>query len=137
MGANYYLVIDPCPHCGRGESRLHIGKSSAGWCFALHVDPDENINSLDDWKSRWEGNRIEDEYRRTLSPEEMLSVIVDRSHPMEWGDKKFWGYDNEAEFHRSNCSLRGPNNLLRSKVDGKHCIGHGDGTWDLITGEFS
>lgn len=31
----------------------------------------------------------------------------------------------------------GPNNLLRSRVDGVNCIGHGEGTWDLIAGEFS
>lgn len=25
----------------------------------------------------------------------------------------------------------------RNYVDGRHCIGHGEGTWDYIVGEFS
>lgn len=38
MGTNYYLHSqDPCEHCGRSYPELHIGKSSAGWVFALHV----------------------------------------------------------------------------------------------------
>ena len=36
MGTNYYL------------NDRHIGKSSAGWYFALHIYPEENINSLDE-----------------------------------------------------------------------------------------
>jgi hypothetical protein len=31
----------------------------------------------------------------------------------------------------------GPNGLLRSKVDDVHCIGHGEGTYDYIAGDFS
>jgi hypothetical protein len=45
-------------------------------------------------------------------------------------------YKSEAEFHRANQSERGPNNLLRSKIDGVHCVGH-DGMCDLIAGDFS
>jgi len=31
----------------------------------------------------------------------------------------------------------GPDGLARHKVNDGHCIGHGEGTWDLIIGEFS
>jgi hypothetical protein len=36
-----------------------------------------------------------------------------------------------------NYSERGPNFLLRHRVNGRHCIGHGPGTYDYIAGEFS
>ena len=42
MGTNYYLHrprTNECEHCGRADEAppLHIGKSSSGWCFSLHV----------------------------------------------------------------------------------------------------
>ena len=110
MGMNYYLEEkSPCECCGREYPSLHIGKSSAGWVFSLHVIPGE-IESLDHWKERWskEGVRIINEYGNAITPDEMLLVITNRSHP------------------------RG---LLRH--DGSHVLGHGEGTWDYITGEFS
>ena len=33
MGMNFYAVLDPCPHCHRGDIKLHIGKLSTGWPF--------------------------------------------------------------------------------------------------------
>ena len=36
-----------------------------------------------------------------------------------------------------NYAEPGPNGLVRAKINGVHCIGHGEGTWDYITGEFS
>lgn len=47
----------------------------------------------------------------------------------------------EAEFPNAKTRVLGqaelgPNNLLRSKIDGVHCIGH-DGMCDLIIGDFS
>ena len=47
------------------------------------------------------------------------------------------GYDSWEEFHRRNNSEIGPNGLLRHKVTGNHCVGHGDGTYDYIKGVFS
>jgi hypothetical protein len=117
MGTNYYLLFDVCPHCGRPADKLHIGKSSAGWCFALHVEPSipDHPKSLDDWQRLWEqpANRITDEYGKTWMPSDMLLKIRDRL-PYSLGIQ-----------------------LNRSRIDGVHCIGHGDGTYDLITGEFS
>lgn len=107
MSTNYYA-------CDLSGNRLHVGKSSAGWAFALRVYPFEGINSLQDWKQRFEatGCVIKDEYERVVTPDQMMKIITDRS----WGDE-------------------GPAQLRRVRVDGKHCIGHG-GTWDVIAGEF-
>lgn len=72
MGTNYYWIKEDttCPHCGRrdhDEVRIHIGKSSCGWCFSLHVDPSIGIRSLDDWIERFDTGFIEDEYGDRLS----------------------------------------------------------------------
>lgn len=128
MGTNYYLEQQPpCPTCGREFDRLHIGKSSAGWCFALHVIPELGINNLDDWKAKWVGKKIFDEYGDEVSHKAMISCITDRR----------WGCENTKFDYLSNHAVPGPNNLVRSRVDGRHCVGHGEGTWDLIPGEFS
>lgn len=34
VGTNYYLLEDYCTHCKKGE-RVHLGKHSAGWRFAM------------------------------------------------------------------------------------------------------
>ena len=113
MGTNYYLYEKPaCECCGHRDEPLHIGKSSGGWCFSLHVIPENGIKSLVDWISLWskEGVIIEDEYGKKVSNEEMLDVITNR----------VW----RGQFP------------MRHDIDDYRCVGHGEGTWDLITGEF-
>ena len=140
MGTNYYLhkKVDICPTCGRSDpfEPLHIGKSSAGWCFSLRVYPDADDieeglpKNLEDWKALWSlpNYTIFDEYRREVSPDEMLEKIT----------KRTWGESNRDEhFYRNNHAIEGPNGLLRHKLEPGHCIGHGDGTYDLIAREFS
>jgi len=131
MGTNYYLEFDICPTCKRGSKHLHIGKSSAGWCFGLHVIPEEGINSLEDWQERWKSIKttIRDEYRQEYGKNEMMRIITERA----WVRKE----DLAEQWYQENHAEPGPNNLVRHKIDGRHCIGHGKGTWDLITGEFS
>ena len=135
MGTNYYLRENVCEACDRFDE-LHIGKSSAGWCFTLHVDSELGINDLPDWAERWSKSncRIRDEYGKTLSQEDMLLVITAR----HWDNTKKWwtGYADEADFHRQNHSENGPNGLLRHRL-GQYCLKHGEGTWDCVPGEFS
>lgn len=128
MGCNYYLLKDPCPTCGHAKEKLHIGKSSEGWCFSLHVDPDEGVNSLEDWKQLWMDYKsaIVDEYGETISPKEMERVITKRLR---------LGPPMEDKWYEQNCCIRGPNGLARHADP--YCVGHGDGPWDYITGRFS
>lgn len=134
MGTNYYLKIDPCPHCGRCDEEWHIGKSSGGWCFSLHVIPERNINTLDDWRREWSrpNRAIKNEYGDTVTIEEMEQAITQR----EWrpGTTPL-GYQSREHFHRLNHSTDGPNGLLRHSAS--NCVGHGEGTWDYCLGEFS
>jgi hypothetical protein len=130
MGTNYYLHEATCSHCGHGKEKLHIGKSSGGWCFSLHVDPDLGIRSLEDWIERWSqpGAYISDEYGDRIDPERMLEVIRDRS----WHRPK----PPDKEFLSRNHAAPGPKGLLRHAIDPRHCVSHGPGTWDHIIGEF-
>lgn len=134
MGMNFYLHRNACEHCGRGDEPIHIGKSSAGWCFSLHVMPEEGIATLTDWMAKWvePGAVIKDECGVTLTANEMLERITNRS----WVGFDKGDAAKEAEFHRMNKSERGPNGLLRHRLS-RRCIGHGDGTWDYIVGDFS
>jgi hypothetical protein len=131
MGTNYYLHTPKCEHCGRGDAPVHIGRSSIGWCFALHIYPGQPSMpaSLDEWKIIFgrPGNVIRDEYGEIIDPTGMASLIEDRKA----GDVQLspaWLADNDA--------VKGPRGLARSRIDGRHCIAHGGGTWDLIVGDF-
>ena len=142
MGTNYYSVKRGLDYEKpesfwdlRGtEDFIHIGKSSAGWCFSLHVVPELGINTLEDWIGMFiDPDRIIiDEYRETVSFLDMIRIITHRSRPQSNG----W----EATMLERNHAEPGPNNLVRHRIehDRKHgCVAHGEGTWDLITGEFS
>jgi hypothetical protein len=137
MGTNYYWKGKPaevCPTCGHSEEQevIHIGNCSYGWCFSLHVSLDEEDGipmDLDDWKILFSepGSTIEDEYGDHVSPEEMISIITERR----------WNGDVPRVVERPLENEVRVNNLLSSKVDGRHCIGHGEGPWDYIIGDFS
>ena len=137
MGTNFYLAIP------ENTELLHIGKSSAGWCFQLHIMPERGINDLGDWLQLFKKGRIRNEYTEIVSAEEMASIITRRSihDGVDWDDR-LWGVypgqeESEEEFHKNNNSERGPNGLARCKVDGTRCVKHGEGSWDCIIGNFS
>jgi len=137
MGCNYYLQAEPpCPTCGRADDeRVHIGKSSAGWYFALHVIPELGINTLDDWRNLWSapGAIIRNEYGDVMSISDMELIITVRRGVLP-KDRRGWAI--EDELHRVNHSEWGDNYLLRSRL-GKGCVGHGEGPWSYFTGDFS
>lgn len=123
MGTNYYHVpkgqVGECPHCqrvGYWEAESHIGKSSGGWNFSLHVIPESGIHNLDDWRRVWESTKgthsIVNEYQDVLTIDEMVAIITKREGV--FGDR------------------------LRSHVGIKYsrCIGQGEGPYDYIAGEF-
>lgn len=132
MGTNYYWYSEAkCPCCGRESEPLHIGKSSGGWCFSLHVIPEDGINDLGDWVILFdkEGSYIQDEYGDVVNTIDMIQNITQRS----WLDREYVNPD----WYKQNGAVVGPHGLARHAIDGHHCIGHGDGTYDYIVGEFS
>ncbi len=139
MGTNYYLYEKgACPTCGHTKEPLHIGKSSAGWCFSLHIVPEDGISTLQDWMTRWSEPEavIQDEYGDNIAPDEMIKTITDRGRESTW-EQKPYGYASWDAFHAANQSQEGPNGLLRHRIDGRHCLGHGEGSYDFMGGEFS
>ena len=101
---------------------LHIGKSSGGWCFSLHVIPDKVPIFIDPERA------IVDEYLDEIDWEKMMRTITAR------GRKEPCNWDHER--YERNYAEPGPNNLARHSI-GHGCVEHGPGTWDLIEGNFS
>ena len=114
IGTNFYAHREACPHCRRSQSKYHIGKSSGGWCFSIHVDRFEGVENLADLYKILEapGTVILDEYDREISLEDM-KYIIERHEP---------------------CHLK---KLQRHPIDGRLCVGHGEGNSDYLKGEFS
>jgi hypothetical protein len=88
MGTNYYLktgnkITKTCD-CGfehELDEELHIGKSSYGWKFILHIIPERGINELEDWEELFKTGKIFDEYGNEITEEQMMDCILNRSFP--------------------------------------------------------
>lgn len=137
MGTNYYLEgYKPRKLASEpAEQKLHIGKSSYGWAFALHVIPEQGIRDLPDWTKLFHegGTRIVDEYNREISRAEMVGIIVDRTRLVPNEPRK-----DQAFLDRNHAVYDEHGQLLRFQISKEaRCIGHGGGSWDLIEGEFS
>lgn len=136
MGTNFYLHPKPSdPQGVDAPEPLHIGKSSMGWCFALRVYAEQNINSLDDWIREFDkpGAVIRDEYGVTIEKEGMLATITKRSRAAP--GLKGWTDEELARNH----AVRGPNGLARhvfSDAYGRRSRA-GEGTFDYCNYEFS
>lgn len=132
MGTNYYIRSQTGANIeGLDTPEWHIGKSSAGWVFALHVD--NKIKSFEDITKvffneylKSDGSRIYEEYGDSVHLDIMINIIAHR--------KSWWtSLDGAGDF----CSFCDTDiNLMRRKV-GINCVANGEGTYDLIEGEFS
>lgn len=80
MGTNYYLHKRKCPMCGKSDEVLHIGKSSAGWPFSVHVIPEANITCWRDWIAELEKGEaeIKDEYGETVTFEYLNGLVIEK-----------------------------------------------------------
>lgn len=133
MGENYFLTIGndkTCYHCGHTTKtkKLHIGKSSVGWCFGLHVEVDDPTHPMDltEWRVAFEDGVITNEYDDVISRNEMLDKITKRSCS--------YGTPTEQWLQENNAVI-GPGSLVRHQL-GDYCIAHGDSTYDLLAGWF-
>ena len=136
MGTNYYLKTTvELPIDGFNGNSLHLGKSSSGWHFSLHVYPEYGLvnwyNMLVVILLVIEGTEgwIESEYGDIISFASFYDTVVNR--------KGRWTEDCSEDFLRINRAERGLAGLLMSKIDSEHCIGRGIGTYDYFIGDFS
>ena len=129
MGTNYYLQTP--------NNKLHIGKSSCGWTFALRVYPKLDINTLEDWVKLFhdEKNKIYDEYDSLVTYDNMYDAITHRHGNTFQYKQAPHGYSSWGDFLDRHHAVFGPNDLLRAKID-EFCIGHGAGTWDYFLTNF-
>jgi len=110
MGTNYYVekINPPVDDFFTKTTKLHIGKSSGGWAFALSVDV---FKSYEEWLGFLSQNEkndlcITNEYGKLITLCELRDIIEKREI------------------------------VRRGEIGEWHCIGHGP-TYDLIIGEFS
>lgn len=127
MGTNYFAIVN----LGGPEIKLHIGKSSIGWCFGLAVH--DGIESLDDWRCVFAQApvRIIDEYGARFSAETMIGIITIRD---------FYGRtDRPASWWADNHAIPGPFGLARHAPDDRSSLPPDPerDTYDLIRGYFS
>ena len=74
MSTNYYVTDT------RTGNELHFGKSSVGWAFNVRQHPDLGLETLYDWLAYMTqpAMRVSDEYRREVTVEELLRVVMHR-----------------------------------------------------------
>lgn len=144
MGTNYYLEFRrpvgwhftdeqldlEADHAQADPVSLHIGKSSVGWVFGLHVIPALGIGSLSSWITRiteamvrHEG-RIVNEYGNPIDFGTLMDIICLGKGHRELTPE--WLRENGAY---TNHSARG---LAR-----RNTAKPGPGAWDLCSGRFS
>ena len=138
MGTNYYWKWNPCSCCGLSKEELHIGKSSGGWAFSLHVANPEKLwekeqglpETLAGWIALFTANDdaggIYDEYGYKIGFNELMDTIG-RRPPIP---KENWGNQRMDKY-----SVFDPNiGLWRHTYNAKIVKGE---TFDLCYGEFS
>jgi len=131
MSTNFYWHEKPkvCVTCGHNLSKtIHIGKSSPGWVFMLHVDPEEGLHTLNDWIDKWNepGSLIYNEYGTLISNSDMSRIILDREN--------FESTRKDTSYLMKNHAVEGPRGLLRGD---RNFAPPDDETYDLVDGEFS
>lgn len=139
MGTNYYVKTGE-KYVKNGwltEEIYHIGKSSYGWYFALHVIPWAGLNSFEDWKEYLKGKTIHDEYGRKVSYSRMIKTILRDSKDESWGKQS--NYEEGLVV-----SDDGDYKTCVGKYGLHYCIGrgacldrvNGDGCYTLVEGDF-
>lgn len=125
MSTNHYAIIK------HASDKIHVGKSSASWVYALRVFPDGvnfgpkgriKIRNLEDWMELFLDPRVHviNEYNHRISVFNMIKIIAKRPR---WERKKrtagaYEFYDEEVGLWRMRPGMYG-------------VIANGPGTWDL------
>ena len=79
MGNNYEIRIKPCKHCGLSKETIHVGKSSMGWRFSLHVQ-EEYYKDWDSFKNFLAQTNIEivDENNKKWKKKDFIELIEEK-----------------------------------------------------------
>ena len=74
MGTNYYVKINYCEKCGRGDE-IHLGKSSMGWKFSFQYNSGEFYKNVFEMQEWLRDKRIKDEYGARISYKDFWEMI--------------------------------------------------------------
>jgi hypothetical protein len=103
MGTNYHLHKDACPHCGRSDPPLHIGKQSAGWRFIFRGDL--GPQSFAEWKLLLAEGRILGDDDEPVPLEEFVAMVEARQGgKVELFDSRDFLDEEGHPFHRGEFS---------------------------------
>ena len=91
MGMNYYCetgrMLEVECDCGFKHmmpETLHIGKSSCGWMFSLHVIPEKGLECWRDWEEVLkDAKRIYDEEGEDVALEELRETVLHRARELD------------------------------------------------------
>lgn len=86
MSTNFYTKIK---HAENHIEKLHIGKRSVGWCFALHAIYEKDLVTLEAWENflkKEEVISIFDEYGKGYTQSQMIQII--KEDEIQKGDLK-------------------------------------------------
>ena len=138
MGMNYYCetgrmfeVECDCGFRHMMPETLHIGKSSWGWTFSLHVIPEKGLECWRDWEEVLkDARRIYNEEGENVSLEELRETVLHRAR--ELNDEEKARMEEIAE--RDGYFLDRRSWLFGGEDSRKQGE---DGDYSIITGEFS
>lgn len=138
MSTNYYCetgrMLEVECDCGFKHmmpETLHIGKSSCGWTFLLHVIPEKGLECWKDWEEVLVGSRrIFNEYGDDVTLEEMRETVLHRAR--ELNDEEKARMEEIAE--RDGYFLDRRSWLFGGEFGRKQGE---DGDYSMVTGEFS
>ena len=124
MGTNYYTREERCSACGHRKKGRHLGKSSAGWHFALRIYPEEGIRDISDiFKLAHDAGGVVDEYGQQHSVEDFMHIVMVRFRFDKDELPPHWFTENQAS--------RGWLGLAKRRGS------ETGGPWDYINHEFS
>lgn len=149
MSINYYLVKSvqrSQPAATQNQlMRLHIGLDSAGWNFALHAYPDKGISTWADWLDVFEQNsdlQIIDEYGLPVPVSEFIDIVTKRQPLSSPFSKEFLKRNqctvSEYGLASAYLDLEAISSLATCPAQRvtTGCISHGEGTWEMLIGDF-
>lgn len=129
MSTNYYALGTEHPREDE-DGRLHIGKSSRGWTFALRCYRDEGPASWEDWLRLLNARHVfvEDEYGDSVSLDDLVETVTMRVA----------GHRQGPAWYAANKACPGPYNLARREWYGLQDVVWPDGnaTYDLCFYDF-